>query len=43
MSFASNSRGIAFTIFFAVTLLFSTTAAAQSPYTPVTKYDPKRG
>ena len=42
MSFGFSFRGIAFTIFFAVTLLFSATAAAQSPYTPVTKYDPKR-
>jgi thioredoxin-related protein len=31
-----------FSILFALTLLFSATAAAQSPYTPVTKYDPKR-
>jgi thioredoxin-related protein len=42
MIIAVGLRGVAFTICFAVTMLFSTSATAQSPYTPVTKYDPKR-
>lgn len=42
MSFVVNPRSVAFLIVFALTLLFSATVAAQSPYTPVTKYDPKR-
>jgi thiol:disulfide interchange protein len=35
-------RPVVFSIAFALTLLFSATAVAQSAYTPVTKYDPKR-
>ena len=42
MSFAVSPRGLSFLIVFALTVLFSATAAAQSPYSPVTKYDPKR-
>lgn len=42
MCFAVNPRGVVFSIAFALTLLFSATAAAQSSYTPVKKYDPKR-
>src|SRR5688572_28213957 len=42
MSFAVSRRRVAFLIVSVLTLLFSATAAAQSPYTPVTKYDPKR-
>ena len=42
MTLAFNLRRIAFAITFGITLLMTASAAAQSPYTPVTKYDPKR-
>ncbi len=43
MTLAFHLRGIAFAIAFGSTLLMTASAAvAQSSYTPVTKYDPKR-
>ena len=33
---------LSFTLLCGLTALVSQTAVAQSPYTPVTKYDPKR-
>ena len=35
-------RHFVFTIVFGATLFITVSAAAQSPYTPVTRYDPKR-
>ena len=42
MTLAFNFRVVAFAIVFGLTLLLTASASAQSPYTPVTKYDPKR-
>lgn len=42
MTLAFNLRSTAFAMVFGLTLLITASAAAQSPYTPVTKYDPKR-
>src|SRR5574341_285305 len=42
MTSASNCRAVALLIVFAATLFMTASAFAQSPYTPVTKYDPKR-
>lgn len=42
MTLAFNSRVVALAIVFGLTLLFTASATAQSAYTPVTKYDPKR-
>ena len=42
MTLAFNIRGIAAAIVFGLTLLITASAGAQSAYTPVTKYDPKR-
>ena len=42
MTLAYNIRGTAVALVFGLTLLITASAAAQSSYTPVTKYDPKR-
>jgi thiol:disulfide interchange protein len=42
MSTAVTHRALAFLVVFAATLVLTVSAAAQSPYAPVTKYDPKR-
>jgi thioredoxin-related protein len=39
---AVSRRHLVFAIVFGLTLLLTSSASAQSPYAPVTKYDPKR-